>query len=383
MLVLERFIEKKILPFFCMLLSVFKKKRSIPEENKEIAVIRFWGIGETVLVLPMLKALREAKPDSKITLLCTKRNRAVFYGQSFFDEVRIVGTLSIPLLILGSFRKYDLVIDTEPHFAISAILSFFIGKRSIGYDYGTRAKLFDINVHYKDKQHVVQTICDLLKPIGITATPNELVKLKHPDSAKSIVDLRFEKNSIRAGKRLMIGMHAFCGPTGAWRVWPKERFAKLIDRIMEKYDCMVVLTGSGEEAKGNKDIIKMLKNRNRVFNFSNLPLSSLIYLIGHYNLMVSNDTGPMHIAAAQAVPTIGLFGPNLPERFGPFPPERNITIYHKEECSPCINEHLGRVEECPYAGKCMKAITVKEVFEALGKLLKKKSDSNKTKFWLP
>jgi heptosyltransferase-2 len=287
---------------------------------------------------------------------------------------------SIPLLIISSFWKHDLVIDTEPHFAISAIISFFIGRRSIGYDYGTRARLFDVPVHYNDKQHVVHTICDLLRPLGIKAAPKELIKLRYPDEAKSIVDLRFEKSSIRPESRTMIGVHAFCGPGFIWRAWPKERFAQLIDRIMERYDCIVVLTGSGDEAEGNAEIISMLKNRNRVFNFSNLPLSSLIYLVGHYGLMVSNDTGPMHIAAAQGVPTIGLFGPQTPVRFGPFPPERNIALYRPTECSPCINEVLSELKDCPYEGKCMNNITVDEVFEAVGKLLRKKPASDVTSF---
>ena len=367
---IERVIEKKILPFFCYLLSFLKKKKPLLQDNKTIVILRFWGLGESILTLPMIKALKEARPNSKITVLCTKRNEGVFYSQSFVDSYNVISSLSIPFLILTNFKKYDLVIDSEPHFAISAIIAFFLGKRSIGFDYGTRSKLYDINVHYNDKQHVVYTFCDLLSPLGIITKPNGLVRLKYDENAKNAISFQFEANSIKLGKKLLIGMHAFCGPTAPWRAWPKERFAELIDRIKQKYDCMVILTGSGAEAVGNKEIISMLKNHQEVYAFSNLSPTTLFYLIEKYDLMVSNDTGPMHVAAAQGVPTIGFFGPETPVRFGPFPPDRNVALYHKVHDPPLINVHLNKVGKCD--GECLRRITVDEAFETVNRFMQQK-----------
>ena len=83
-------------------------------------------------------------------------------------------------------------------------------------------------------------------------------------------------------------------------------------------------------------------------------------------MLISNDTGPMHIAAAQGVKTIGLFGPNLPIRWGPFG-KWNIAVYKKGVCSysPCINVHKGEVPECRFGedNKCMKAIKVEDVLK--------------------
>ncbi len=368
----ERFVDKRILPFFCRMLSFFKRKKPITSEPKSILILRFWGLGETILTLPMLKALKEAAPGSKITVVCTPRNCDVFFAQPFIGECRKTWTWSLPWLVLTSLWKYDLVIDTEPHFAISAILAFFMGKRSIGFDYGERAKLYDANVHYNDRQHVVYTFCDLLSPLAIAARPAELVRLKYGEDARKAADLRLEADNIRpkTGKSIM-GIHAFCGPTAPWRAWPKERFAELIDRITARYDCTVILTGSGEEAAGNAEIISLLKRKNEVYSFPDLASSTLFYLISQYDLMVSNDTGPMHIAAAQGVPTIGLFGPNTPERFGPFPPGRNVAIYHPTPGHPVINVHLNQFRPCD--GECMRLITVDEVFEAADRILGRKN----------
>ncbi len=365
---IERFVEKKVLPSMCSLLSLVKRKKPLLEKNREILVIRLWALGESILCLPMIKALREANPDSRITVLCTKKNSDVFKGQDFIGDILETRSLSMPLFILKNFRRFDLAIDTEPHFAISAILCFFCARRSIGYNHGPRAKLYDVNVPYNDRQHVVYTICDLLKPLGISARPKELVKLKYGEDAARTLSSKLKTMGIKPDKPI-IGIHAFTGPTATWRAWPKERFAQLIGRIKEKYDCTIILTGSPSEEKGNLEIIGMLKNKENVFCVSGLAQTELFCLIGRYGLMIANDTGPMHVAAAQNVPTIGLFGPNLPQRFGPFPPEKNLAFYHPSPGHPVINIHLNEVRNCD--GECMRLISVDEVFEGVQKLLGK------------
>lgn len=362
---IERFVEKKVLPPTCSLLSIFKRKKPLSGKNKEMLVIRLWALGESILCLPMIKALKQADPDSRITVLCTKKNSDVFRGQDFIDACKETSSSSIPLFILRNLWRFDVAIDTEPHFAISAILSFFCAKRSIGYDHGPRAKLYDVNVAYNDAQHAVYTICDLLKPLGINARPKELVRLKYGQGTAKALDAKLKAAGINPGP--LIGVHAFTGPSATWRAWPKERFAQLIDRIKERYGCTFILTGSSSEEPGNLEIINMLKDKRDVFCMSDLSQTELFCLVARYDLMVANDTGPMHVAAAQGVPTIGLFGPNLPQRFGPFPPERNLAFYHPSPGHPVINIHLNEIRKCD--GECMRLISVDEVFEGAIKVL--------------
>ncbi len=366
---IERFVEKKVLPSMCSLLSIFKRKKPLLEKNKEMVVIRLWALGESILCLPMIKALKQANPDSRITVLCTKKNSDVFRGQDFIDAYKETSSSSIPFFILKNFRRFDLAIDTEPHFAISAILSFFCAKRSIGYDHGPRAKLYDVNVAYNDAQHAVCTICDLLKPLGINARPKELVRLRYSQDAARSLDAKLKAMGINPDKHPLIGMHAFTGPSATWRAWPKERFAQLIGRIKERYGCTFILTGSSSEEPGNLGIIGMLKDKGDVFCMLNLSQTELFCLVAKYDLMIANDTGPMHVAAAQGVPTIGLFGPNLPQRFGPFPLGRNLAFYHPSPGHPVINIHLNEMRKCD--GECMRLISVDEVFEGARKMLER------------
>lgn len=361
----ERFVEKKLLWPFVFLLSLFKRKSKPPAGPKKILVIRLWAMGETILVLPMLKELRKRFPKAEISVLCTNKNSYVFYGQEYVDEIKPIWTRGIPSLIFKEHGKYDLCIDTEPHFNISAILAFFLARFSIGYSYGARGRLYDATMDYNDRQHAAFTICDLLSPLGIKFRPEKLIPLKwkKDDGEKA-------KSLLAKLKHPIIGIHPGSGGTVPWREWPEERFAELINEMLSSGMAgSVAITGTKAEEGKIERIMSLLKDRGRAMPMIGLPPGQLFALISNYDLMVSNDTGPMHVAAAQGVKTIGLFGPNLPERFGPFPPENNISIYHRVDCSPCINVHKGEFRNCPYDGKCMKKITVKEVLAAAKQLL--------------
>ena len=98
-----------------------------------------------------------------------------------------------------------------------------------------------------------------------------------------------------------------------------------------------------------------------------VTLGQLPFLIKNCRAFLTNDTGPMHIAAAMNVPTVALFGPNTPFRYGPVG-NGHVVIYKKLECSPCIIAHEGKVPYCK-DNKCMQAISVDEAWHALESVL--------------
>jgi len=108
-----------------------------------------------------------------------------------------------------------------------------------------------------------------------------------------------------------------------------------------------------------------------------ITIPELFGLVKKLRLLITNDTGPLHIASAQKVKAIALFGPNTPVRFGPLS-SGSLAIYEPSSCqySPCINVHKGQVPDCLYAKnssdyqRCMKAISVDEVRLACKKVLK-------------
>jgi ADP-heptose:LPS heptosyltransferase len=256
-----------------------------------------------------------------------------------------------------------------------------MAKRSVGYsEYryagGLQGKfsprLYDATVRHNDDQHAVSIVGDILKPLGVSFKPKALVPLYCDPKSKEKVDGLLARNGINPAKDVIVGIHPFAAANVAWRAWPRERFVELIERIKKENDCRVILTG---QPTGGIDrpaeILAGLSDRTGVYYFNGLGTADLFCLIKNYDLMVSIDTGPMHIAAAQGVKTIGLFGPKPPERSGPFPLEEHVCFHHKyDKC-----EH-PTVYEATACMKCrseyIKLITVDEVFAAVKKSLKKK-----------
>ena len=160
-------------------------------------------------------------------------------------------------------------------------------------------------------------------------------------------------------------------------MWPFDRYAGLCDEVPARYNAKIIFVGSPDEAELINKIQDIMEKKNKAINSAgNITLNQLFYLISKCDLFIGNDAGPMHIASAQGIKTLGLFGPNLPTRFGPYG-KGNIGLYKGNNCeySPCINVHKGQVPDCLYPKnsndyqKCMKNISVDDVLKEIEKLV--------------
>jgi len=371
---LIKFIDKYIGSVLCLILAAIKAflPRHDDIKIKNILVLQFWGIGETILTLPAIKVLRNKFPKAEIAILATDRNRDVYSGLNFFNRLLLINLnpFSIKLFMLKNIKKYDLVIDFEEYLNISSIMAFFIGKRRIGFSHGIRSLLYTDKVKYNDKQHVTQTHLDLLKPLGIIKKADKLEKLFINKKDKKIIDDFITKNNLKNKK--LIGIAPGAAESARSRIWPRDNFAELADKLIEKYkNSKIIFIGSKEEYNLINDVISLTKNKEKTINAAGkITLKQTFYLISKCSLFISNDTGSMHIAAAMGIKTIGLFGPNVPVRWAPFG-KGNVSVYKGNICkySPCINVHKGEVPECRFGedNKCMKAISVDDVLGAVTK----------------
>jgi heptosyltransferase-2 len=346
-----------------------KKIKPSEDKTKNILIIQLWGIGETILTIPAVKALKKKYKKTAIDILCTKRNKEVYFNYNFISKLNVVklNPFSLKWFILKNFRKYDIVIDMEEYLNISAIMTFFLGKYTIGYSHGIRSILYSSKTKYNDQQHTSKTFFDLVKLLGVKGQVEKLEKLNYTGTDKKVVDLSLRYAGIK--KQFLVGITAGAAESSRSRQWPKENFAELIEKIQKK-NTKIILIGADYEKTNYNLIIELIKNKRiakNIINFAGkFTLRQTFYLISKCNTFISNDTGPMHISAAMGVKTIGLFGPNLPLRFSPFN-KKSTSIYKKMPCSPCINVHKGKVPECFYGEesrdyqKCMKSIKVKDV----------------------
>lgn len=375
-----KLVDRYIGSFICNFLALFNKKKSADAQRPvvKVLIVQLWGIGETILALPAITALRKKFPEAKIEVLATSRNSDVFFNNKNISNVFSLklNPLSIIKFILSNIKKYDLVIDMEEYLNISAIISFFTGRRVIGYSHNSRAKLYTDKVKYNDKQHAAQAFLDLIRKLNIDYDAGKLPKLDFSNKDKRLVDGLFKKSGIKKNE-LVVCVAPGSAESAKARMWPHDRYAELCDEIIIRHNAKIIFIGNANENELIISIQGLMENKGKTINSAgDTTLTQLFYLISISGLFIGNDSGPMHIAAAQGIKTLGLFGPNLPVRFGPYG-EGNIGLYKGYNCefSPCINVHKGEIPDCLYPRdsndyqKCMKNISVDDVLKEVEKMV--------------
>tara|TARA_Y100000310_G_scaffold343214_1_gene449829 strand:+ start:546 stop:1718 length:1173 start_codon:yes stop_codon:yes gene_type:complete len=360
--IIDRFIGTPLI----LVLWLFKLFKKPSKKIEKILIIMFWGIGSNIYVLPCIKALKEKFPNAELTILAPEKNKDLFYKNKNIHN-KIFADLSLFALIKQLFQirnKYDLVIDYEHWLNISAIIAYVAGKRRIGFANKLRALLYNDKVQFNKDIHSVHNNTNLLKPLGIDTKP-ETENIKTSEHDKDFIRDFFAKNKLSKND-FIIGVCPSSGPTVISRRWPKDRFISLADNLIEEHNAKVILTGSEDERELLLNIRNQMKHKPTIF--CGAKLSHLIELINNCSIFISNDTGPMHIAANQEIKTIGLFGPETPVIFGPFG-KHTFSIFKGIECSPCIKIYKGKHINCK-ENICMKMITVEEVLEAVKNLTK-------------
>ena len=377
MVIFIKVIDKYLGNILCNFLGLFNRKKEMGNVNK-ILVVQLWGIGETVLMLPALDSLRKKYPNAQIDVLATARNKDVFFNNKNISNVFSLRLNPFSLLkfVINNMKKYDLVFDMEEYLNVSAIMSFFAGKAVVGYSHGARSKLYNYKVKYNDKQHALQTFLDLVREVVTKYNTNSLPNLSFSKSDKNKVDKFLKDNGIKSSD-FLICVAPGAAESAKARMWPFDRYAELCDEIVAKYGAKIVFTGIPEENDLVKSVQEKMENKAKTINAAGqINLNQLFYLMTRCKLFIGNDSGPMHIAAAQGIKTLGLFGPNLPVRFGPYG-KGNIGLYKGYNCqfSPCINVHKGQVPDCLYPKfsndyqKCMKNLSVDDALKEVEKLV--------------
>jgi heptosyltransferase II len=148
---------------------------------------------------------------------------------------------------------------------------------------------------------------------------------------------------------------------GSAKRWHQERFAKVADSLAHEMGVHVSIIGSETEHPIAEQVSKMMATRTAILN-GKTSLETLIGVLAESKLMITNDSGPMHIAAALGTPTVAIFGPTDETTTGPYGPHARI-VKHAVECSPCL------LRECPIDHRCMNAVTVDEVCRAAKELV--------------
>jgi heptosyltransferase II len=326
-------------------------------------------IGDAVMATPVLTDLKNHWKHAKITVMCQNPIGQVLQQDPSIDAIynfsrpngwihRLHRSDIVECLQEG---KYDLGVLLTNSF--SSAWWFVRGKvqHRIGFANGLRNILLDKALPFpknKETQHQVITYKMLLEPLGIalSSTPPKLFVSAHElNDANQFLKLL----GINPEKQIIVGINPGAA-YGSAKCWPPERFTGVTQKLLENPDVVVLYFGDGGGATLVNDICKNFPER--VINLAGrTTIRELIALIKCCSIFLTNDSGPMHIAAALGIPLLALFGSTNEVKTGPYPQGR--VIHKHVECSPCYK----RV--CPIDFRCMKRIHVDEVYNELKQML--------------
>jgi ADP-heptose:LPS heptosyltransferase len=310
-------------------------------EVREIAVVKFWGIGNAALLLPVLARLRRRYPAARITVVTLAGNEPVYEGAAD----RILAVRVRPLLrglfdLLGLVwrlrrDRIDIALDMEQFLRTSQVLLFLARVRQVvAFDTPglSRATLADVRVPYDDERHMAEGFLDLARSVGVTGGRYE------PGG------LRAQKTSpVPRGAYPMVVLHPGSGDNFPGRRWPARNYGDLARRLHDA-GARVVVTGGASERDIVDEVIRV-SERPLLDCCGTLSLDELVALLAEAELLVSNDTGPVHLASALNKPVLALYGPNTPRLYGPLS-AGSRAFYDAPPCSPCITNFNHKTSRC-------------------------------------
>jgi heptosyltransferase-2 len=333
-------------------------------------------VGDSVMTLPALRALRRVLPEAEITLVVRPSARGIFADVDCVDEILIYDRRNafsiIPQVREWRKRRFDLAILFQNAFE-AALIPFLAGvPLRLGYATEARQALLTHPLalpEWRSSRHEVFYYLYLITALEQMLFGKSEICEADPDASLRIAETRkaeaenlLRSHGVREGQPVV----ALCPGSINSRAkrWPAEAYASLADRLIDSQK-QVLLIGSADEADVTREVTSHMQHQPTVLT-GKTSLDQITAVLSLVDLVVTNDTGPAHIAAALGRPTVVIFGPTNPLTTRPFAPEAEI-LRHPPECAPCM------LRDCPIDHRCMTAITVDEVFEHSYALLKRAS----------
>jgi heptosyltransferase II len=356
--------------------------RTMMEPRKILVVQPSW-VGDAVMATPTLRAIRERFPQAHIAYMMKRYVKPVFTGLPWADQLITYrsgktkkkagkGLFDLSGRLRGA--KFDLAIILPNSFQTALICKMANIPRVVGYERDGRGFLLsDKLLPPKEKGKFVPTpivkyymgLAHYLGAQGRDLSLKLFVTESERREACEVLEAAGLPGDIyrpaASGKPPLI----FINPGaqfGSAKCWPAEYFAALSDRLVDEFGATILLSGAPRERRIVETIYRSMRHAPVDLLAKGSTLGTLKEIVRRCDLMITNDTGPRHIAAAFEVPVVTLFGPTHPEWTEiNFDRERKLAV--KVFCGPC------QKKTCPLDHRCMTRLTPEMVFEAAMELL--------------
>lgn len=376
-------------------LKLFKKPIYI-KHPKKILFIAMSEMGSIVLAYSLFKKSKELYPEASLYFLTFKETRNAVDVLNFFQDENIItiesknllSFLSSSITAIKKLRKenIDIVLDMELFARFTALLSYIIGaKNRIGYHKYTNEGLYRGNflthkVPFNPHIHIAYNMLNLiyavkssLDSIPLTKFPYRkkdvlIPKVEMPSGGKKAVlsKLSTEYNEVLQAEKLIL-VNPNASDIIPIRRWPLEKYVGLIKLLLKHERIYVIITGIESEREKAAQICQEIGSKKCINFAGKTTFSELIELYHVADILITNDSGPVHFSSMTDIKTFVFFGPETPKLYGPLDKDAHV-FYSNFSCSPCVSAFNHRKSPCNN-NECLKAISVQSVYQEISKFL--------------
>jgi lipopolysaccharide heptosyltransferase II len=356
---------------------MFKKTLEVYQEavnRKKILIIKLSAVGDVILSIPSIRAIRQKYPDAKISVLVGRKSRKIIRNCPYVDDTIVYEETSkkdslVSLLRMArilSKEDFDIVVDLQNN-KRSHLLAYFSGAR-IRTGHRNRKWSFLLNRATKDIPSTLPALehqFQVLKMIDVEVFDKRLELWAQETENEKM--RRFLDSQWVSQSQILVGINPGSSLRWPTKQWPLENFAKLCDELAKR-NIRVVITGAPEDAASTEELFALTRNK-PINAVGKTSIAELVSLIRRCQVFISSDSAPMHIASSVNVPLIAIFGPTDPKRHL-VPPAQYQVFWKEIQCSPCY------LRSCPIGLVCMKKITIQEVLDSVLHFIKEKRPSD-------
>jgi len=356
-------------PLVSLLPRIKKPRKGNTAKFKKILIIRPGGIGDAVLLLPAINSLKAKLPDSEIDILSEKRNAEIF---SFSKEINRTYLYDMDSGLSKCLRnRYDVVIDTEQWHRLPAAVAYLTGAAvRIGFDTNERARLFTHRIPYSHDDYEVYSFLHLIEPLinssGVTFDIDKpFLNMEGTPSIDSQSPVANLQSPISGLQSHVIAI--FPGASVGERRWGGDRFGK-VARALRSKGYRVVILGSGADSREAAGIREYTGDCIDLTGKTDIKDVAVILKLS--KLLLTADSGLMHIAYAVGTATVSLFGAGIEKKWAPRG-ENHIVLNRYIDCSPCTR--FGYTPRCKRDVECLSSLSVDAVIGAVERILEQVS----------
>jgi ADP-heptose:LPS heptosyltransferase len=368
------------------------RRRRAPAAPRRVLLLRLERIGDLLMALPAITDLRMQAPDAVVDLVVGSWNAELARALRGVTNVLTLDAswlarensgLALPSLLRAArrwrTRGYDLAINFEPDVRSNLLVAASGADWTAGYRSGGGGALLDVALDYDPRAHTTDNARRLVAralrmpmPSDRDGAPSIIIPADADARARQLLGLADSSSAIAAhempsGRRApLIGVHVSGGR--AIKQWEPERFGEVARRLVTASGATIVLTGSTDDRDLVDRVSRMLPPQHTIDVAGQLDLLTLAAILERLDLLITGDTGPMHLAATVGTPIVAVFGPSDPVRYAPRGALDRIVRVDLP-CSPCNRIRLPPARCVGHTPDCLTGVGADTVFNAAAAVL--------------